>query len=154
MMRILDRLEEGFCAMALLATALILFVNVTLRYVFSASTSWAEELIKYLMIWITFVGGSLCVRRGAHIRMDFLLGKLSPKSRGVVDRVIYLVSAVFCGFLAAYGVQIVSFNFRSGQVSPALEVPMWIVYSAIPIGSGLMALRFLQRMATASEGGN
>ena len=59
MMKILDRVEDVFCAASLLLTALVLFANVVLRYVFSASTSWAEELIRYLMIWITFIGGSI-----------------------------------------------------------------------------------------------
>ena len=73
MLKILNKIEDVFCAVSLLLTTLILFVNVVLRYVFSASTSWAEEMIRYLMIWITFIGGSVCVRHSAHIRMDFLL---------------------------------------------------------------------------------
>lgn len=152
MWRFIDRLEDFFCAAAILTTALVLFVNVTLRYLFSASTSWAEEFIKYLMIWITFVGGSICVRQGAHIRMDFLLGKLSESARVKADRAVYLLSALFCGSMAAYGGQIVLFTLKTGQVSPALKLPMWIVYLAIPLGCGLMAVRFSQR-AIAAKGG-
>ena len=55
--RFIERAEEFFCASAILLTTVVLFVNVVLRYGFSASTSWAEELIRYLMIWITFIGG-------------------------------------------------------------------------------------------------
>lgn len=147
----LDKLENFFCATAILVTALVLFVNVALRYLFSASTSWAEEFIKYLMIWITFIGGSICVRQGAHIRMDFLLGKLSNSARLIADRVVYLLSALFCGAMALYGYQIVSFTASNGQVSPALKIPMWTVYLAIPLGCGLMAIRFVQR--AIGEGG-
>ncbi len=141
----IGRVEDFFCATAVLATALVLFVNVALRYLFSASTSWAEEFIKYLMIWITFIGGSICVRQGAHIRMDFLLGKLSQSARSMADRVVYSLSAFFCGSMAFYGGQIVSFTFKTGQVSPALKMPMWIVYLAIPIGCSLMMVRFFQK---------
>lgn len=147
----IDRVENFFCATAVLATALVLFVNVALRYVFSASTSWAEEFIKYLMIWITFIGGSICVREGAHIRMDFLLCKLPKSARSMADRVVYVLSALFCGAMAFYGGQIVAFTVKTGQVSPALKIPMWIVYLAIPIGCALMMTRFFQR-AFSNEG--
>ncbi len=151
MWRIIGHLEDLFCAVAILTTAVVLFANVALRYVFSASTSWAEELIKYLMIWITFIGGSICVRQGAHIRMDFLLGWLSQRGRSLADRVVFLLSAVFCGVLAFYGGQIVLFTMKSGQVSPALKVPMWIIYTAIPVGSVLMAARFVQLFCGVRE---
>ncbi len=151
MSRLLGRLEEGFCAVALLATALILFVNVTLRHVFNASTSWAEELIKYLMIWITCIGGSICVRRGAHIRMDFLVGLFSLRGKRALDVVVYVASALFCGALTVYGFRMVLFTLRTGQVSPALKLPMWSVYSAIPLGGGLMAFRFFQKACSSEE---
>ena len=144
MIRFLGRIEEIFCAAALLTTALVLFVNVVLRYVFSASTSWAEELIRYLMIWITFIGGSVCVRRGAHIRMDFLLGVLPEKMAGALTRLVYLIAAGFCVALFRYSYQLVRFTVELEQTSPAMGIPMWIPYLAMPLGSALMALRFVQ----------
>lgn len=151
MWRFIDKAENLFCSMAILTTALVLFANVALRYLFSASTSWAEEFIKYLMIWITFIGGSVCVREGAHIRMDFLLGKLSKHARIGANRAVYGISAIFCGLLAFYGGQIVLFTLGTGQVSPALKLPMWIVYLAIPLGCGLMSIRFFQRSLAGKD---
>lgn len=144
MLRFLGKVEEAFCAASLLATALVLFVNVVLRYVFSASTSWAEELIRYLMIWITFIGGSVCVRRGAHIRMDFLLSVLPEKMAGALTRLVYLIAAGFCVALFRYSYQLVRFTVELEQTSPAMGIPMWIPYLAMPLGSALMALRFVQ----------
>ena len=97
MLKILNKIEDVFCAVSLLLTTLILFVNVVLRYVFSASTSWAEEMIRYLMIWITFIGGSVCVRHSAHIRMDFLLTLLPRSVANLLTRAVYLIAAGFCG---------------------------------------------------------
>ena len=140
----LAKIEDAFCAVSLLVTAVVLFVNVVLRYVFSSSTSWAEELIRYLMIWITFIGGSVCVRKGAHIRMDFLL-TLVPKSVGnAITRFVLFIAACFCAALFVYGCRLVSFTIELEQTSPAMGIPMWIPYLAIPIGSALMVLRFLQ----------
>ena len=132
MLKFLGKIEDVFCAVSLLLTTIILFVNVVLRYVFSASTSWAEELIRYLMIWITFIGGSVCVRHSAHIRMDFLL-----------TRAVYLIAAGFCGALIVYSWQLVEFTIEMEQTSPAMGVPMWIPYLAMPLGSALMVLHFV-----------
>lgn len=144
LMKFLEKLEDTFCALALLVTALVLFANVVLRYVFSASTSWAEELIRYLMIWITFIGGSVCVRKGAHIRMDFLLTMLPARVASALTRLVFLISAVFCGLLFWYSLRLVMFTVELEQMSPALEIPMWIPYVAMPLGSALMCFRFLQ----------
>ena len=144
MLRFLGKVEEAFCAASLLATALVLFVNVVLRYVFSASTSWAEELIRYLMIWITFIGGSVCVRRGAHIRMDFLLGMMPERYAGALTLLVYLIAAGFCAALCWYSCRLVKFTVELEQTSPAMGIPMWIPYLAMPMGSALMALRFVQ----------
>ncbi len=150
MLKFLAKIEDFFCASALLLTAILLFVNVVLRYVFSASTSWAEELIRYLMIWITFIGGSVCVRKGAHIRMDFLLTLLPKGSHLWLNRLVFIGAALFCGALFWYSLQLVLFTIELEQTSPAMKLPMWIPYLAMPVGSGLMAFRFAQ-MALRKE---
>ena len=151
MFKCLAKIEDFFCASALLLTAVLLFVNVVLRYVFSASTSWAEELIRYLMIWITFIGGSVCVRKGAHIRMDFLLTLIPKAAHRWVNRLVFLVAAFFCAALFWYSFQLVLFTVELEQTSPAMKLPMWIPYLAMPLGSALMALRFVQMIFRKEE---
>ena len=143
MLKFLGRIEDVFCAVSLLLTTIILFVNVVLRYVFSASTSWAEEAIRYLMIWVTFIGGAVCVRKSAHIRMDFLLTFLPRRAASVLTRLVYLIAAGFCAALLVYSWQLVQFTVELEQTSPAMEVPMWIPYMAMPLGSALMVLHFV-----------
>lgn len=143
-MKLLGRFEEAFCGTALLATTVILFINVVLRYVFKASTSWAEEVIKYLMIWITFIGGSICVRRGAHVSIDFFMAYLSEKMRKAVSALVFVVSICFTLTMTYYGVTVISFTIKTAQVSPALQIPMWIPYLSVPFGFSLMSLRLIQ----------
>jgi C4-dicarboxylate transporter, DctQ subunit len=143
-MKVLGKIEEIFSGTALLVTILILFANVVLRYVFKASTSWAEELIKYLMIWITFIGGSICVRRGAHVSIDFFINYLPLRARRGMSVIIYIGSAVFSAVMAFYGLQLIQFTIATGQMSPALQIPMWVPYLSMPIGFSLMTLRYVQ----------
>ncbi|MCR5346486.1 MAG: TRAP transporter small permease [Fretibacterium sp.] len=142
----IETAEEAFCVAAFLVVSGVLFVNVVLRYAFSASTSWAEELIRYLMIWITFIGGCVCVRRGAHIRMDFIM-TMMPRQVGLwLTRLVYVLAAAFCAALCWYGTRLMIFTVARGQTTPAMGLPMWLPYAAMPLGSALMALHFLQEL--------
>ncbi len=143
MMKFVGKIEDIFCAVSLLLTTLVLFVNVVLRYAFSSSTSWAEELIRYLMIWVTFIGGAVCVRRGAHIRMDFVMTMLPEGAARLLTRFVYLIAAGFCAALLVYSVRLVRFTVELEQTSPAMGVPMWVPYLAMPLGSALMTTHFL-----------
>ncbi len=145
-MRLLDKIEEYFCGAALLTATLIVFTNVILRYVFKAGTSWAEELVKYLMIWITFIGSSICVRKKAHVSIDFFYEMMPIKSKRVATIIIDIVALFFTGSMAFYGSKLVQFSISTGQVSPALQLPMWVAYSAIPLGFILMSFRLVQNI--------
>ncbi len=145
-MRFLDKLEEYFCGAALLTATLIVFTNVILRYVFKSGTSWAEELVKYLMIWITFIGSSICVRKHAHVSIDFFYEMLPVKSKRLATIVVDIIALFFTVSMAFYGSKLVIFSISTGQVSPALQLPMWIPYVAIPLGFVLMSLRLAQNL--------
>ncbi|PIE55605.1 MAG: C4-dicarboxylate ABC transporter substrate-binding protein [Dethiosulfovibrio peptidovorans] len=153
-MRILNKIEAYFCGTALILTSLIIFVNVVLRYVFHASTSWAEEAVKYLMIWITFIGGSICFRKGLHVSIDFFLSYISESARRIVAAAVLAVCLVFVIFMIYYGFRLVLFNFSTGQVSPALRLPMWIPYLAIPLGFLLMSRHIVAHIISLIKGGS
>ncbi|MFT6642156.1 MAG: C4-dicarboxylate transporter DctQ subunit, partial [Flavobacteriaceae bacterium] len=73
----------------LLASAsLILFANVVARYVFNWGVPWAEELVRYEIIWMVFIGGSVAVRKGIHIGIDILATVSPPKTQTVIHLVI------------------------------------------------------------------
>lgn len=140
----------------LLASAsLILFANVVARYVFNWGVPWAEELVRYEIIWMVFIGGSVAVRKGIHIGIDILATVSPPKTQTVIHLVINAISLLFCVFLTVIGFDHISQIKMSGQVAPALQVPIWIVQMAIPIpiGGSLMALRFLQRLISVWQDG-
>jgi len=143
---IFNNMEEYFCGIALLSTLVILFFNVVLRYVFQASTTWAEELIRYLMVWIAFIGCSICVRKGIHVGIDFFLQFVNTTGKILINRIVNLICVIFCGLMTYYAWQLVQFNLNTGQVTPALGIPMYIPYLAAPVGFFLMTVRFFQGM--------
>lgn len=152
--RILDRLEEGLIASFMAAATLIIFLSVLHRYSLGVSWlwpytrqisfTWAQELTIYLFIWMAKFGAAYGVRTGIHVGVDVLVRKLSGARQRFFIQFSLAAGAFFTFVIAALGARFVLFVHDSGQVSPDLELPMWIVYLAVPLGSALMCYRFLQ----------
>jgi C4-dicarboxylate transporter, DctM subunit len=106
--------------------------------------SWAQELCIYMFIWMAKFGAAYGVRTGIHVGVDVLVNLLPPASRKRVILFALLCGAFFTAAIATFGVTFVGEMFKTGQQSNDLEWPMWFIYSAIPLGSGLMCFRFLQ----------
>jgi C4-dicarboxylate transporter DctQ subunit len=154
--RVLDRLEETLIAILMAAATLLIFVAVVHRYVagmaipalqdwlLSLHFSWAQELCIYLFVWMAKFGAAYGVRTGIHVGVDVLVNRLSPERQKPVILFGLLAGALFTGIVAAMGANFVWHVSHTDQTSPDLEVPMWWVYLAIPLGSSLMCYRFLQ----------
>jgi len=110
----------------------------------SLDVSWAQELCIYMFIWMAKFGAAYGVRTGIHVGVDVLVNMLDPKHRQRVILFALLCGTFFTAVIAAFGFTFVGEMFKTGQQSNDLEAPMWIVYSAIPLGSGLMCFRFVQ----------
>lgn len=142
----LARAEQFFIATLLLIASALLFANVVGRYVFGTAVLGAEELVRYMIIWMVFVGGSVAARRGIHIGIDAFLKIVGDRLRRLISILVLVICVGFCVALAYYGTQLVAETYAYGQRSSALRLPFWIAQAAIPVGATLMALRFLQRL--------
>lgn len=155
----LERFDRGLVAAnrallaALLAAmAVLVFGNVCARYLFNASYGWVEELTRYMMIWLGYLGAGLALRHGNHVAVMLLVETL-PRTPALVLR--GLVGLVMAGFLVAVawvGWDYAAFAWR--QRTPVLQWPTGAVYLAIPIGTALMALHLALgfRSFTAGRG--
>jgi C4-dicarboxylate transporter DctM subunit len=172
--RLLDHLEEVIIATLMAAATSLIFVAVVHRYGIGVSAdlstwgkahgvavigvpaeavfdwlsardlSWAQELCIYMFIWMAKFGAAYGVRTGIHVGVDVLVNMVGPGERRKVVLLSLLAGALFTGIVAMLGAVFVSDMYATGQQSNDLEAPMWIVYLAIPLGSGLMCFRFLQ----------
>jgi C4-dicarboxylate transporter DctM subunit len=97
-----------------------------------------------MFIWMAKFGAAYGVRTGIHVGVDLLVNRVPVRSRKQVILFSLLCGAFFTGMIATFGGSFVTEMFKTGQQSNDLEAPMWIVYLAIPLGSGLMCFRFLQ----------
>ncbi|MFL6828884.1 MAG: TRAP transporter large permease subunit [Bradyrhizobium sp.] len=172
--RALDHLEEWLIASLIAAATALIFASVLHRYgtglsidvskwlaargvpvlpgilseiylwLAALDVSWAQELCIYMFIWMAKFGAAYGVRTGIHVGVDLLVNRVPPRSRKQVILFALLCGAFFTGMIASFGGSFVSEMFKTGQQSNDLEAPMWFIYLAIPVGSGLMCFRFLQ----------
>ena len=142
--RLLNHFEEFLIASFMAAATLVTFTAVMMRYINGSGIDWAQELTIYLFIWMAKFGAAYGVRNGIHIGVDFLVNWVRPSIRRKMVMIALSLGMLFTGSIAFFGARWVIFIYGTGQVSPDMEMPMWIVYLAIPFGSGLMCYRFLQ----------
>jgi C4-dicarboxylate transporter DctQ subunit len=154
MLRILDRLEETLIATLMAAATLLIFVAVLHRYGSGVSflypylrdiyLSWAQELCIYMFVWMAKFGAAYGVRTGIHVGVDVVVNKAKPALRRKIVLFSLAAGALFTAIVGTMGAKFVIELAQTDQVSPDLELPRWIVFLCVPLGSYLMCFRFLQ----------
>ncbi|NEY89549.1 TRAP transporter small permease [Tabrizicola oligotrophica] len=176
MLRLLDRLEEVLIAALIAAATVLIFLAVTHRFAigFAADLvafarsgemetlsgfakslfkvvnglkmTWAQEACIYLFVWMAKFGAAYGVRTGIHVGVDVLVERLSGNSRRLITIIAMSGGVIFTAILAWIGADFVLHIRAGGQISADLELPMWLVYLAVPLGSALMCFRFMQAL--------
>lgn len=155
-MKFLDHLEEWLIASLMGVATLVTFFAVLHRYasglpipglqdaLIKINTSWAQELTIYMFVWMAKFGAAYGVRTGIHVGVDVLVNKLNTPWRNKFIVFGLLAGALFTAVVGTLGAKFVWGIAQTDQTTPDMEVPKWIVYMAIPLGSYLMSFRFLQ----------
>ena len=156
MNKVLNHLEEWLIAFLMGGATLVIFVAVVHRYasgipwpafqdwLLTINMSWAQELCIYMFVWMAKFGAAYGVRTGIHVGVDVLVKQMPDRIGKKLILFGLLAGALFTGVVGTFGAGFVWDLAHTEQVSPDLELPMWIVFLAIPCGSYLMCYRFLQ----------
>jgi C4-dicarboxylate transporter, DctQ subunit len=154
--RFLDHLEEWIITFLMGAATLIIFVAVVHRYasgfaipvvqdaLLKINLSWAQELCIYMFVWMAKFGAAYGVRTGIHVGVDVVINRLEDRARGRLVIFGLLAGAFFTFIVGSFGAKFVYELAFTDQTSPDLELPKWIVYLCVPLGSYLMCFRFIQ----------
>jgi TRAP-type C4-dicarboxylate transport system permease small subunit len=140
--RLIQRLEEVCLAGGMLLIASLTVINVVLRTATGDSLVYAEEVSQFGMIAVTFIGASYAASKGRHIRMTAIYDNLSPARQKAFMLVITASTAVLLAVLTWYSIRYALTVRALGSVSPALQVPLWMIYLMAPIGLGLGSIQF------------
>jgi len=137
-------IEESFVGISLISVSIFAFINVICRYFFNNSLNWVGEISTYALVWITFVGGSICARHGAHVSMDILLARLSGWAYRYVMFIIGILCVIASLCLMYYGIVFTGKVLNSGQLNPILNISAAWLFLGVPVGFGLMFKNFTQ----------
>jgi len=114
------------------AMSIASLLQVIFRYVLKHPLPWSEELARFLFVWVVFLGSAVAVKEKAHVGLEYFVDLLKVSQR----RIIYALAYILCMFMslsvAKYGFTVVKSTLA--QLSPAMQVPMGLVYLAIPLG--------------------
>ena len=146
-LRILDKIISFFESWTLFITVFValiaLFVNVVLRYGFSYSLAWSEELIRIVIIYTTLIGCSAAVKSGTMIKIDALV-QVVPRFKTPLTYFSNLVTLIFSVMLVYYGCEIAALQLKTGQKTVIMEIPYICIYAFLPLMGLLMGIRTIQ----------
>lgn len=173
-MRLLNKLEETIIATLLAGSVVVVLAAVLQRYgltgvvavmswakandydtveaiarslvwgITSIRLTWAQELTIFMLIWMAKFGAAYGVRTGIHVGVDLIVQRTQGATHAALVHVGLLAGALFTGIVALLGARFVHHLYGTGHYAAVLDVPMWAVYLAVPLGSALMCFRFLE----------
>ena len=137
-----------FCGFLLFAMIFICFYNTCARYIFAASTRWAEEIIRYSAVWVTCVGASMTARVDNHTTMDLLQELIkNNKARAVAYALTRLIACTFLVLLIPAAIQMLvvySHAFSNSVIINGHKMPQNVLYYSFLVGSISMVLGYLR----------
>ena len=153
-LHILRTIERALLGALMLAMSFAYVVNVAARNLVPAlapQLAWIEEATLIALAWVVFLGLGLALERGRHIAMSAFLERIRGPAKPWIIGAINLVGLLFSLYIAKIGMDISVFVYRSGQVSPTLNLSMIWLYGVMPVGFGLLALRYALELAGYSR---
>ncbi len=149
----LSRLCGIAAALMLLVAVLVVCQMVYVRYVLEASSYWQTEFVTYLLIASTFVGAPYVLLTRGHVNVDLVPMYVGPRLRYALALIAAAVSLAFCLVITGYGAYLWYEAWSSGWISDTIwGVRLWIPYSAMPIGFGILCLQYVADILSLLSG--
>jgi TRAP-type C4-dicarboxylate transport system permease small subunit len=156
--KILDHSLE-LLVMAVVAVLVVdVLWQVFTRFILKNPSTWTEELAIFMLIWVSLLGAAVALNRGAHLGIDYFVGKLSPRKRLYTEIFVFLCISIFSlTVMVIGGIDLVSSTLKLEQISPSLGVKVGYVYLAVPISGFFLVLysiiAMVERLAGLFRGG-
>jgi len=141
---ILDRAEEAFLAACLAFMTLVTFAQVVLRYAFGSGFVWHLEATTYAFAWLVLIGMSYGVRTKAHIAVDLVTGRLSPRAARAVGAAALALGLAYCALMVYGSAVFVDRLITLGNEARDIPLPRYLLAGIMPVAFALLGVRLLQ----------
>ena len=139
--RLINRLEDGFLVLMLSVMVGLAVAQIVYRNIFDAGIVWADPLLRVMVLWVALAGAVIATRTDNHIRIDYFTRYFSDSVCRCIQRFVYLFSVVVCALVSWHATRFVLMEYEYKTVAFA-GVPSWLTAIIIPLGFGLMAVRY------------
>lgn len=138
----IDKILANFLVVLMAVMVLNVLWQVASRFILGSPSSFTDELARYLMIWVGILGAAYVSGRNMHVAIDVIPTRLSKPAQDRLMLIVRILIILFCILaMVIGGFRLVYITYVLGQNSPALQVPLAVVYSVIPI-SGLLIIYY------------
>jgi TRAP-type C4-dicarboxylate transport system permease small subunit len=141
----ISRMETVLVTILLTLMILTAFSQIVLRNFFDSGIDWGDALVRYLVVWVAFIGAAIATREGKHITIDLLSRWLTGRGSLAVQALACFFSAVICGLLTLAAIKFIWFEAQMGGTA-FFTLPVWVPELIMPVTLGLMTLRFVMGM--------
>ncbi|MFA5663281.1 TRAP transporter small permease [Castellaniella sp.] len=142
--------SEVIVILCFLVIVLATFLGVVSRYVLEYSLPWADEVARYALVWLVYVGMVSTLVRGQHVCVELLLVRYRGRARVWLLNLIDLACMVLFAALLYGGLQLM--QMAQTQITPALGISKSWIYAAVPLGSALMLIEYVLRIRRRLSG--
>ena len=129
---------------------LMAFFQIILRNFFDTGISWGDSMVRYLVVWVGFIGAAIAAKEGKHLNIDVVSRWLTAPERNYIRLLSHFFSAVVCGLLTLAAIKFIRFEAQMGS-TVFFNLPVWVPQIIIPVTFGLMTLRFAARLLCEFE---
>ena len=156
--KVLDRSLELLVMVVVAVLVVDVLWQVFTRFILKNPSTWTEELAVFMLIWVSLLGAAVALNRGAHLGIDYFVGKLSPMKRLCTEVFVFLCISIFSlTVMMLGGIDLVTSTLELQQLSPALNIKVGYVYLAVPISGFFLVLYsvigLVERLVQLFKGG-
>lgn len=139
-MKYIHKFEEIFGSVILGTMTIVTFLAAINRFTLNLAMPWTEELVKFLVMWMTMIGAALGIGRSEHVGIDVFVERFPQKLQFIISQFMNLTGIAFSIVFCYIGYLMVAKQYT--QKSTALEISMGFVYACIAVGAILMLIEF------------
>lgn len=138
----IDKLLGNILIIIMAVMVINVLWQVFTRFIMGVPSSFTDELARYLMIWIGILGAAYVSGKNMHVAIDILQTKANPENQKKMKRIVYIIVIAFSlTAMVIGGFRLVYISYLLGQSSPALQIPLALVYMVIPV-SGILIIYY------------
>ena len=140
-----EHFEEAIMVFLLSLISCVMMAQIFARNFFNSMT-WPEEFSRYCYIWTVFLSLGYTIKKGNALKVGIVMDLLPQKLRRAIEILANLIILVLCIVFFRYAITYANIIKNTGQLSPAMRVPMWMMYLSTVLGFGMASIRTTQEI--------